>query len=150
MTTKSLRSVTLSFGEGCIGFYHNEVCTHSLWSCFSMELSIQILYSETIMSIGIWYRNAFVRYIRIQVSNLSKRIRDLMVSIRDFYTVPETEVIYYTPGQPVLQYHRLNPHRGITNTTTYLLSLPRWNGPQGRNTHATCSEISEQQYGNMV
>ena len=144
MTNRSLRSGTLSFGEERIGFSHKEVGTQSLRSGFSMELFLARVYPETIMIIGRWSRNAFLQYIRIQVTNLSKVISNLMVSTRSFYTIPESEVIYYTPGQPRVQSHRLNPQRVITNNTTSSLLIPHLNGPQGRNTHATCSEISEQ------
>ena len=61
-----------------------------------MELFLAIVYPETMMIIGIWSINAFLWYIGIQVRNLSKGIRDLMVSLRAFYTIPESEVIYYT------------------------------------------------------
>ena len=78
MTTKSLRSVTLSFGEERLGFSHKEVGTHSIQSGFSMELYLSKLYPETIMIMGRWASSAFLRYIRIQVSDLSKGIITLM------------------------------------------------------------------------
>ena len=78
-----------------------------------------------IMIIGQWLINALLLYIQIQVINISKCIRDLMVSTRTFYTIPEAEFIYYTPGQPGVQPHRINPQQGITYTNTSSLSLPR-------------------------
>ena len=150
MITKSPRSGTLFFGGECLGFSHKEVGTHSLRSGFSMELFLSREYPEKIMIIGQWLINALLLYIQIQVINISKCIRDLMVSTRTFYTIPEAEFIYYTPGQPGVQPHRINPQQGITYTNTSSLSLPRWNGSQERNTHATFSEISEQQCGKTV
>ena len=38
ITTKSLRSGTLSFGKERLGFSHKVVGNHSIWSEFSMEL----------------------------------------------------------------------------------------------------------------
>ena len=143
--TKSLMSGTLSFGEERLRLSHKEVGTHSLWSGFSMELFLTRVYPETIMIIGWWSRNAFLRYIHIQLINLSKGISNLMVSTRSFYKIPKAEVVYYTPGQPGVQYRRLKPQQGITNNTTSSLSLPRLNFPQVRNTHATFSEMSEQE-----
>ena len=90
MTTKSLSSVTLSFGEEHLGLSHKEVGTHSLRSGFVMELFLSRLYPETIMIIGRYSRNAFLRYIRIQVINPSKGISNLMVSTRALYTIPES------------------------------------------------------------
>ena len=144
MTTISLRIGTLSFVEEILGFSHKEVETHSIQYSFAMEIFPVRVYPETITIIGRWSSNAFLRYIWIQVSGLSKFIRYLMVPTRAFYTIPKAEVIYYTPGQPGVQYHNLNPQRVITNNTSSYLLLPRWNGPQGRNTHTTCSEISKQ------
>ena len=66
---------------------------------------------EIIMIIVRWYINDFFRYIKIQVSDLSKSISDLMVNTHDLYTILEAEIIYYTPGQPGTQYYRLHPHK---------------------------------------
>ena len=73
-----------------------------------------------------------------------------MLSTQTFYTMPEAEVIYYTPGQLGFQYRRLNPQRLITNNNTSYLSLLHWNFPQVINTHSTLSEKSDQQRGNIV
>ena len=45
MTTKSLRSGTLFFGEERIGFSHKEVSTQSLRSDFSVEVFLARVYS---------------------------------------------------------------------------------------------------------
>ena len=129
---------------------HKEVGTYLLWYGFSTAVFLARVYLELIVIIGRWYSNSFLWYIQIQVSELSKGVSNLMVSNIAFYTIPKVEVIYYTPGQPGVQSHRLNPQLGLTNSTTSSLYLPRLHGPQGRNTHATCSEISEQQRGKMV
>ena len=84
MTTKSLRSGTLSFGEERLGFSHKEVGTHSLWSGFSMELFLEKLYLEKIVIVGLWASSAFMRYIRIQVSDLIKGIGTLMKNKQAF------------------------------------------------------------------
>ena len=44
MTTKSLRSGTLYFGEERLGFSQKEVGTHSIWSGFYMELYLAKVY----------------------------------------------------------------------------------------------------------
>ena len=43
-----------------------------------MELYLDKVYPETIMIMGHWASNAFLRYIRIQVSDLIKGISTLM------------------------------------------------------------------------
>ena len=52
MTTNSLRVGTLSFGKERLGFSHKEVGTHSIRSCFAMELYLAKLYLGTIMIMG--------------------------------------------------------------------------------------------------
>ena len=78
MITKYLRSGTLSFGKYRLGFSHKEVGNHSIRSGFYMELYLAKLYPETIIIMGRWASSAFLRYIRIQVSDLSKGISTLM------------------------------------------------------------------------
>ena len=87
MTTNSLRSGTLSFGEARLVLSHKEVDTQSIRSGFSMELYLAKVYPETIMIMGRWASSAFLMYIRIQVSNLSKGIITLVTNNHAFYTI---------------------------------------------------------------
>ena len=91
MTTNSLRAGILSFGKGILGFSQKEVGTHSKRSGFSMELYLAKLYPETIMIMGLWASSAFLQYIRIQVSDLSKGISTLMTTNHDFYKIPKKQ-----------------------------------------------------------
>ena len=100
MTTNSLRAGTLSFGEERLGFSHKEVGTHSIRSGFAMEIYLAKVYPETIMIMGRWASSAFLRYIRIKVSDTSKGISTLMTNNHTLYTIPEIEVVYHTTGQP--------------------------------------------------
>ena len=81
MTTNSLREGIFYFGKERLGFSHKEVGTHSIYSGFVMELYLDKLYPETIMIMGRGTSSAFLRYIRIQVSDLSKGISTLMKKI---------------------------------------------------------------------
>ena len=72
-----------------------------------MELYLAKVYPETIMIMGHWASSAFLRYIHIQVRDISKGIRNLMTNHHTFYTIPEIEVIYHTPGQPDTDPQRL-------------------------------------------
>ena len=85
----SLRAVTLSFGEEKLVFSHKEVVTHSIRSGFAMELYLAKVYPETIMIMGRWASSTFLRYIRIQVSDLRKGISTLMTNNHAFYSIPE-------------------------------------------------------------
>ena len=81
MTTNTLRAGTLSFGEERLVFSHKEVGPHSIRSGFAMELYLAKVYPETIIIMGQWASSAFLRYIRIQVSDLSKGISTLKTKI---------------------------------------------------------------------
>ena len=88
MTTNSLRAGTLSFGEERLRLSHKEVGTKYIRSGFSMELYLVKVYPKTIMIMGCWASSAFLRYIRIQVSDIRKGISTLMKNNHDFYTIP--------------------------------------------------------------
>ena len=100
MTTNSLMAGTLLFGEERLNFSHKEVGTHYIRSGLAMELYLDKVYPEKIMIMGRWASSAFLRYIRIQVSDLIKGISTLMTNNHAFYTITEIEVIYNTPGKP--------------------------------------------------
>ena len=72
-----------------------------------MELYLAKVYPETIIIMGHWSISAFLWYIRIQVSDISKGISTLMKNNHVFYTIPEIEVVYHTPGQPDTDPQRL-------------------------------------------
>ena len=65
------------------------------------------------MIMGRWGSSAFLRYILIQVSDLIKRISNLMTNNHDFYTIPEIEVVYHTPGKNDTYPQRLILNRGL-------------------------------------
>ena len=99
MTKNSLRADTIYFGEERLGFSHKEVVTHSIRSGFIMELYLAKVHPETIMIMGRWASSAFMPYIHIQVSDLSKGIITLTTKNHSFYTIPEIKVVYHTPGK---------------------------------------------------
>ena len=79
MTTNSLREVTLYFAKERLVFSQKEGGNHSIRSGFAMELYLaKKVYPETIMIMGRWAISSFLRYIRIQVSNLRKGISTLI------------------------------------------------------------------------
>ena len=69
--------------------------THSIWSGFDIELYLGKVYLETVMIMRQWSSSAFLRYISIQVSDLSKGISTLMKTNQAFYTILEIEVVYH-------------------------------------------------------
>ena len=76
-----------------------------------MELYLAKVNPETIMIMGRWASSTFLRYIRIQVSDISKGIITLMTNNHAFYKIPEIEVIYHTPHQPDTEPQRLRQNK---------------------------------------
>ena len=84
-----------------------------------MELYLAKVYPETIMIMGLWASSAFLQYIRIQVSDLSKGISILMTNNHAFYTIPEIEVVYHTSVINDTETQRLSLNRrGQEHTTS--------------------------------
>ena len=113
MKTKSLRSITIYFCKEILGFSHKEVGNHSIWSGFAMELYLYKVYAETIVIMGLWEISAFLRYILIQVSDLSKGIIAIMKNNHALYTIPGIEVVYYTPGHDGTDPRRMSLNRRV-------------------------------------
>ena len=63
------------------------------------------------MIMGLWDRNPFLRYIRIQVSDRIKVINTLTTNKQELYTILEADIVYHTPGKYDTEPHRLNLHR---------------------------------------
>ena len=118
-------SGTLSIGKKKLGFSQKDEVIHPLQSGFSMGLFIDFFYPEKIIIMGQWASNSFLRYICIQVSNLSKGIITLMTNKQVFYKIPEADSIYHTPGQDDTKLHSLNLQKKVQKHTTSSLSLPR-------------------------
>ena len=81
-------------GKDTLGFTKNEVGCHSIRSSFSMFLFLQNVRSTQIMLQGRWRSDAFITYIRSQVSSFSTGLSSAMMkSTSEFYTVPNASVV---------------------------------------------------------
>ena len=58
-----------------------------------MDILLAIVYQNTVIIIGRWSSNSFLRYIQIQVRNLRKFISDIMSVNKALYTIPKEEAI---------------------------------------------------------
>ena len=125
ITIKTLSSGTLSFVQELIRFSHKELVTHSLQSGFSMKIFLSRVYLETILIIGIWSRNYFLWYTYIQAIDPRKDISDLIYGEKTLYTIPKSEVVYYTPVQSRTQSCRINSQRGNTEVLPLATAL-KW------------------------
>ncbi|KAL3809165.1 hypothetical protein ACHAXA_004664 [Cyclostephanos tholiformis] len=89
-----------AIGSARLGFEPNEIGTHSLWSGAAMEMYLAGVPVYTIMLIGRWSSDAFLRYIRKQVeqfsrhNNLISTIASVVAMIDDDATSSNSTLIY--------------------------------------------------------
>ena len=84
-----IRFIVDLLGESRLSFTSSEVGTHSNRSGGAMGMFLAGTPIYTIMLMGRWSSNAFMRYIRKQVLQLSHGISHCMLTYNEFYTVPE-------------------------------------------------------------
>jgi hypothetical protein len=84
-----IRHAVSTLGHHVLGFHPEEVGTHSNRSGGAMGMFLSETPVYTIMLIGRWSSDAFMRYIRKQVLSLSHGIAAKMLTYEQFYTVPD-------------------------------------------------------------
>jgi hypothetical protein len=84
-----LRAVVRSLGKDALGFDASEVGNHSLRSAAAMAMYLAGVPVYTIMLIGRWSSDAFLRYIRRQVQEFSSGVSRRMILAPDFFTIPD-------------------------------------------------------------
>jgi hypothetical protein len=76
-------------GRARLGFGPLEIGTHSICSAAAMSMFLADVPVYTIMLLGRWSSDAFLRYIRRQVQQFSSGISAQMIISEDFFTIPE-------------------------------------------------------------
>ncbi len=89
MILDRIRSAVRSLGEERLGFSELEVGTHSNRSGGAIGMFLTRTPIYTIMLIDRWSSDAFMRYIRRQVLDMSHGISSKMITYEEFYTVPD-------------------------------------------------------------
>jgi hypothetical protein len=84
-----IREAVRSLGHEKLGFHPEEVGTHSNRSGGAMGMFLAGTPVYTIMLMGRWSSDAFMRYLRKQVLSLSHGIANKMLTYEEFYTVPD-------------------------------------------------------------
>ena len=84
----SLRCTVKTLGKEALGFAETEIGTHSLRSGAAMAMYLAHVPTFTIMIIGRWSSDAFLRYIRKQVEGFSSNVSSLMLQNENFFTTP--------------------------------------------------------------
>jgi len=84
-----LRHVVRFIGEAELGYKAEEMGTHSIRSGAAMSMYLAGVPVFTIMLIGRWSSDAFLRYIRRQVQEFSSGVSSRMIVTPDFFTIPD-------------------------------------------------------------
>lgn len=84
-----LRAAVSALGKDELGYTADEMGTHSLRSGAAMAMYLAGVPVYTIMLIGRWSSDAFLRYIRRQVQEFSAGVSRRMILSPDFFTVPD-------------------------------------------------------------
>jgi hypothetical protein len=87
---KRLRFATTSIGSESLGFTAKEVGLHSAHSGAAMAMYLAHVTVFTIMLLGCWLSDAFLRYIRKQVKEFSNGISSKMIQHEHFFTIPSS------------------------------------------------------------
>jgi hypothetical protein len=86
-----LRAAAIQYGEARLGFAASRIGTHSLRAGAAMAMFLAGVPVETIQLIGRWRSQTFMRYIRIQVQQMTKGVADVMTANPDFFTIEGKE-----------------------------------------------------------
>ena len=84
----SLQAAANAIGESRLGFHPNDIGTHSIRSGAAMGMYLAEVPVYTIMLIGRWSSDAFLRYIRKQVEQFSHNVSRRMIQHQHFTHVP--------------------------------------------------------------
>ncbi len=100
---KRLRLAATTLGADIVGFTAKEIGLHSARSGAAMAMYLAHVPVFTIMLLGRWSSDAFLRYIHKQVKEFSTGISAKMVQHDHFFTVPST-----SKDDPRVSKHPLN------------------------------------------
>jgi hypothetical protein len=102
--SNKLQDAARRIGEDTLGFPPEDIGTHSIRSGGAMAMYLAGVPVFTIMLIGRWSSDAFLRYIRRQVLQFSAGVSKRMVENQEaFYTLPD-----FDPEDPRTRGHRRN------------------------------------------
>ena len=127
----AIRAAASVLGESTLGFKISEIGTHSIRSGAAMAMYLDDVPVYTIMLIGRWSSDAFLRYIRKQVEQFSHNVSRRMIKNQHFTHVPtyNPTISHLDPRQ---RNHcdnfqtRRNMGRASNNTITSLPRMSLW------------------------
>ncbi len=98
----ALRDAVVAVGEDSLGFRAHEVGTHSIRASAAMQMYLGECPVYTIMLIGRWSSDAFLRYIRKQIEQFSHNVARRMLTFMSHRHIPDMEarrVFHLDPRQ---------------------------------------------------
>ena len=87
----SLRYMVVAIGEDVLGLKKEQVGTHSIRSGAATATNLGECPVYTIMLIGRWSSDAFLRYVRKQVEQFSHNISRIMIRFQFHRHIPDLE-----------------------------------------------------------
>lgn len=103
-----LRAAVKAVGKDQLGFTADEIGTHSIRSGAAMQMYLGEIPVYTIMLIGRWSSDAFLRYIRKQVEQFSHNVSRRMITFMSFRHVPDIAPRRISSEDPRQRNHRDN------------------------------------------
>ncbi len=88
---EALRAAVVAIGEDKLGFKKEDIGCHSIRSGGAMAMYLGECPVYTIMMIGRWSSDAFLRYIRKQVEQFSHNVSKRMIQFQFFRHIPDIE-----------------------------------------------------------
>ena len=88
---QKLRQAVAEIGGSRLGYDADRVGTHSIRSGAAMAMFLAGVPVETIQLIGRWRSRSFMRYLRIQVPDITKNVASKMTLRESFFTITTDE-----------------------------------------------------------
>ena len=111
MLVDALRDAVIAVGEDSLGFKAHQVGTHSIRSGAAMQMYLGECPVYTIMLIGRWSSDAFLRYIRKQIEQFSHNVSKRMIIFTSHRHIPDMAPVRVSQMDPR---QRNNPNNAET------------------------------------
>lgn len=123
----ALQAAAIIMGEDTLGFKSTELGTHSLRSGAAMAMYLDEVPVYSIMLMGRWSSDAFLRYIRKQVEQFSHNVSSRMIRHQHFTHVPQNNQ-HVSRHDPRQRNHRDNfqTRTNMAGGTAIFSSMALW------------------------
>jgi hypothetical protein len=105
---KRIRLAAVAIGKDTLGFLPTKIGLHSARSRAAMAMYFSGTPVYTIMLLGRWSSNAFLKYIRKQIKEFSKGVSKKKLTKEKFFTIPSSNNNNQSKRQSSNNYHQNN------------------------------------------